>query len=69
MTQFGNVLKGVAIGDAWGDPNEFRSIKAITQDNPMGPDLPDELRITDDTQMTFVSWPLRWKQLVVRTWP
>lgn len=54
MTQLGNVLKGVAIGDAWGDPNEFvTSIQRLTQDNPQGPDLPEKLHVTDDTQLTL----------------
>ena len=53
MTKLGNVLKGVAIGDSWGDINEFRSINAIIKDNPMGPELPDTLHVTDDTQMTL----------------
>lgn len=51
---FGNIVRGVALGDAWGDPNEFKSIDSIIKDNPQGPDIPaDELRITDDTQMTL----------------
>lgn len=56
MTQLGNVLKGVAIGDAWGDKNEFvMSIERLTNngENPMGPELPEKLHVTDDTQMTL----------------
>lgn len=48
-----NVVRGVAIGDAWGDPVEFRKIAKIVRTNVRGPDLPDRLRITDDTQMTL----------------
>jgi hypothetical protein len=29
-----NVLRGVAIGDAWGWPNEFKSIEDLVKDNP-----------------------------------
>ncbi len=53
MTTWQNVIRGVAIGDSWGDPLEFQSIKSLTHKNKMGPDLPKELRITDDTQMTL----------------
>src|ERR1700761_9493642 len=56
MTKLGNVLKGVAIGDSWGDKNEFiMSIERLTDNgkNPMGPELPDNLHVTDDTQMTL----------------
>jgi ADP-ribosylglycohydrolase len=48
-----NMVRGVALGDAWGDPVEFASIKTITATDPKGPDIPLELRITDDTQMTL----------------
>jgi len=51
---WGNVLRGVAFGDAWGDPNEFDSItRLLKENNGLGPDLPAKLRITDDTQMTL----------------
>lgn len=56
MTKLGNVLKGVAIGDSWGDPNEFiMSIERLTDNgkNPMGPELPENLHVTDDTQLTL----------------
>lgn len=48
-----NVVRGVAIGDAWGDPVEFRKIASIIKDDLRGPDMPDRMRITDDTQMTL----------------
>ena len=48
-----NVVRGVALGDAWGDPVEFRKITEIVRTNEQGPDMPDRLRITDDTQMTL----------------
>lgn len=48
-----NVLRGVAIGDAWGNPNEFQSIEALTASDRRGPNLPAELEVTDDTQMTL----------------
>lgn len=50
---WGNVLRGVAIGDAWGNPHEFQSIQMLTADDRQGPDLPSALEITDDTQMTL----------------
>jgi ADP-ribosylglycohydrolase len=51
---YGNVLRGVALGDAWGDKHEFSSIKTIcTKNKPMGCDIPALLDITDDTQMTL----------------
>jgi ADP-ribosylglycohydrolase len=56
MTKLGNVLKGVAIGDSWGDPNEFvMTIERLTDNgkNPMGPELPENLHVTDDTQLTL----------------
>jgi ADP-ribosylglycohydrolase len=56
MTKLGNVLKGVAIGDSWGDKNEFvMSIERLTDNgkNPMGPELPKNLHVTDDTQMSL----------------
>ena len=53
MTTFSNVIRGVAIGDAWGDRVEFMQIGQIVKDNPKGPELPAHLRITDDTQMTL----------------
>ena len=52
-TLFGNVIRGIALGDAWGNPNEFRRISELTKDNPQGPELPKRLIITDDTQMTL----------------
>jgi ADP-ribosylglycohydrolase len=58
-----NVIRGVALGDSWGDRLEFQSIDSLTRDNKMGPGIPEHLRITDDTQMTLyladalsVSW-------------
>jgi ADP-ribosylglycohydrolase len=48
-----NIVRGVALGDGWGDPNEFQSIDALTRGRPKGPEMPQRLRITDDTQMTL----------------
>jgi ADP-ribosylglycohydrolase len=53
MTAWSNMIRGVALGDAWGDPNEFGAIAGLIKDNPQGPDIPAHLRITDDTQMTL----------------
>lgn len=53
-TTFSNVIRGVAFGDAWGDPIEFNRIESILKENGnKGPDLPERLRITDDTQMSL----------------
>jgi ADP-ribosylglycohydrolase len=46
-------LRGVALGDAWGNPNEFRRISDLTRDDRRGPELPSSLEVTDDTQMTL----------------
>lgn len=48
-----NIVRGVALGDSYGDLHEFASIESITRDNPRGPEIPAHLRITDDTQMTL----------------
>lgn len=53
MSYWSNVIRGVALGDAWGDGNEFDSILNLTRKNPQGPEMPRTLRITDDTQMTL----------------
>jgi ADP-ribosylglycohydrolase len=50
---WGNVLRGCAYGDAWAVPDEFRSYADLTRRNPRGPELPERLIITDDTQMTL----------------
>jgi ADP-ribosylglycohydrolase len=49
----GTVLRGVAIGDAWGSPNEFLSIEMLTASDRRGVDTPDFLEVTDDTQMSL----------------
>lgn len=53
MSIWSNIVRGVAIGDAWGSPNEFQSITSLTRVNEQGPAMPKELEITDDTQMTL----------------
>lgn len=50
---WGNVLRGVAIGDAWGNPNEFYGIGQLTARDRRGVDAPEFLEVTDDTQMTL----------------
>lgn len=52
-SKWSNVLRGVAYGDAWGYRNEFRSYAQLTESGPMGPELPEKLIISDDTQMTL----------------
>jgi ADP-ribosylglycohydrolase len=53
MTLWSNIIRGVALGDSYGNPNEFQSIAMLTRDNERGPELPKFLEITDDTQMTL----------------
>ena len=50
---WGATLRGVALGDSWGSPNEFYKIEDLTRDDQRGPDLPEVLEVTDDTQMTL----------------
>lgn len=50
---FSNMIRGVALGDAWGHHNEFRKIEDLTKNDPKGPAIPGLLGITDDTQMTL----------------
>jgi ADP-ribosylglycohydrolase len=55
-TTFGSVVRGVAIGDAWGNPIEFQQLASIVSTNPKGPEQPkgkNAMWITDDTQMTL----------------
>lgn len=52
-TTFGDVIRGVAYGDSWGDPVEFSKIETITKNDKRGPELPAKLEITDDTQMSL----------------
>jgi ADP-ribosylglycohydrolase len=52
-TFWSNIVRGVALADAYGDGNEFQSIQSLTATNPQGPEMPQDLRITDDTQMTL----------------
>lgn len=51
--KWADVLRGCAYGDAWGNRNEFQSYAALTHTNKRGPELPAQLIITDDTQMTL----------------
>lgn len=54
ISPWSDIIRGVAIGDAWGDPVEFSKIESIvSQFGPTGPDLTAPLRITDDTQMSL----------------
>jgi len=48
-----NVLRGCAYGDAYGAPNEFRRYEDLIADDLRGPEMPEKLIITDDTQMTL----------------
>lgn len=45
---------GLALGDATGDPVEFRSYESIMADG--GVRLPPRFRVTDDTQMSLSVW-------------
>ena len=51
--KWADVLRGCAYGDAWGNTNEFKSYKSLTRTTAYGPNLPQRLVITDDTQMTL----------------
>lgn len=54
MTAWGNVIRGVAIGDAWGAPNEFYAHEDISEIAKRDSNyLPKILEVTDDTQMTL----------------
>ncbi len=46
-------MLGVAYGDAWGYPNERHSYGRLTLLDLRGPDLPERLIVSDDTQMTL----------------
>lgn len=49
-----STLHGVAYGDAHGYPTEFASYQGLVdQHGPEGPDAPDQLVVSDDTQMTL----------------
>lgn len=51
---WGDTLRGVAYGDAWGAGHEFWDYSRITGTHgPHGPDFPTHAKITDDTQMTL----------------
>jgi ADP-ribosylglycohydrolase len=53
LMKWSDVLLGTAYGDAWGYKNEFHSYKTLTKKQIDGPDLPQKLIISDDTQMTL----------------
>lgn len=49
-----STLRGIAYGDAWGYPTEFASYQALVDvHGPHGPDAPDDLVVSDDTQMVL----------------
>ncbi|MGV1004464.1 MAG: ADP-ribosylglycohydrolase family protein [Candidatus Nanopelagicales bacterium] len=47
------IFLGVAYGDAWGYPNERKSYADLLADGPQGPEMPERLIVSDDTQMTL----------------
>ncbi len=51
--KWSQAIRGVAYGDAWANDNEFQTYAQLTSRNARGPELPDRLIITDDTQMTL----------------
>lgn len=53
MKHFKDILLGVAYGDAWGYRNEFVTYEKLTAKSPQGPDMPQHLIVSDDTQMTL----------------
>lgn len=46
-------MLGVAYGDSWGYPNERQSYGRLTLLDLRGPELPERLIVSDDTQMTL----------------
>ena len=52
-SNFSAVMLGVAYGDSWGYPNERHSYRRLTLMDLRGPDLPERLTVSDDTQMTL----------------
>jgi len=46
-------MLGVAYGDSWGYPNERHSYGRLTLLDLRGPELPERLIVSDDTQMTL----------------
>lgn len=48
-----SVVRGVAYGDSWGFGNEFKSYKDLTRQHACGPQAPEQMIISDDTQMTL----------------
>lgn len=48
-----SVIRGVAYGDAIGYVNEFQNYKQLTDKHACGPQPPEQMRISDDTQMTL----------------
>ena len=51
--RWSSVIRGVAYGDGWGFKNEFKDIKELTRIDPRGPEMPGEIVVSDDTQMTL----------------
>jgi ADP-ribosylglycohydrolase len=52
-SNFSAVMLGVAYGDSWGYPNERHSYGRLTLMDMRGPELPERLIVSDDTQMTL----------------
>ena len=50
---FRAAMLGVAYGDGWGYPNERQSYGRLTLMDLRGPELPERLIVSDDTQMTL----------------
>lgn len=53
MKNWINTIMGVAYGDGWGYPNEFKKYAELTKIDRRGPSMPKHLRVSDDTQMTL----------------
>lgn len=54
MAAWSDVIRGCAIGDAWGRELERKDYdRIVSLYGERGPELPDELVITDDTQMSL----------------
>ncbi|MEI6699890.1 MAG: ADP-ribosylglycohydrolase family protein, partial [Mycobacteriaceae bacterium] len=53
VSNFRTAMLGVAYGDSWGYPNERHSYGRLTLLDLRGPELPERLIVSDDTQMTL----------------
>jgi ADP-ribosylglycohydrolase len=53
----------LAYGDSWGYPNEFLRYQTLTATDPRGPELPQYLEVSDDTQMALYLATVLWQRV------